>query len=257
MASNAQSLAGRTVVVAGGTGNVGCFIVGSLLAAGAQVAVPSRSEENLAALRQHVESRAEGGQMDRLHTYRGDIADPVWGQDLLRELAGRHRRIDGAVASLGRFQDAPSLLTADPQKLRQVLDDYLLSHFNAATLFLPALLEGRGGHYLFINGPLAVTPWKGAGLVSIATAAQQMLFKSLCLELEGKGVAIFELMHRAFVRDRATVPGSGLPAEAVGDYAAYLMSDAARHLTGSTLELGSLEPLVAAGLRPRAAAAAD
>ncbi|GLQ54002.1 SDR family NAD(P)-dependent oxidoreductase [Devosia nitrariae] len=255
MASNVQSLAGRNVVVAGGTGNVGSFIVGSLLAAGAQVAVPSRSEEKLAALRGHVESRAEGGGMDRLSTHQGNIGDPVWGRELLRELASRHGRIDGAVASLGRFQDAPSLLKADPQKLRQVLDDYLLAHFDAARLFLPALLENGGGHYLLINGPLAVTPWKGAGLVSIATAAQQMLFKSLCLELEGKDIAIFELMHRAFVRDHATVPGSGLPAEAVGDYAAYLMGDAARHLSGSTLELASLEPLYAAGLGPGAAAA--
>jgi hypothetical protein len=107
-----------------------------------------------------------------------------------------------------------------------------------------------------INGPLAFEPlFPGAGLVSIATAAQQMLFKSLCLELEGSDIAIFELMHRAFVRDRATVPGSGLPAEAVGDYAAYLMSDAARHLSGSTLELSSLDALHAAGLTPRPAAA--
>lgn len=251
MTSNVVALNGRTVVVAGGTGNVGSFIVGSLLRAGAEVAVPSRSVEKLAALRQHVESRAEGTEADRLHLYEGDIGNQAWAQEFLREVCGQHGRITGAIASLGRFQDAPSLLTADPQKLGQVLADYLLAHFNAARLFLPSLLESGGGHYLLINGPLAVTPWKGAGLVSIATAAQQMLFKSLCLELDGQDIAIFELMHRAFVRDRATVPGSGLPAEAVGDYTAYLMSGRARHLSGSTLELASLEPLYAAGLTPR------
>jgi NAD(P)-dependent dehydrogenase (short-subunit alcohol dehydrogenase family) len=40
-----QSLDDKTVVVAGGTGNVAAFVVSALLQRGATVAVPSRSDQ--------------------------------------------------------------------------------------------------------------------------------------------------------------------------------------------------------------------
>jgi FlaA1/EpsC-like NDP-sugar epimerase len=64
-------LAGQTVLVAGGTGNVGRHLVRALLDHGANVVVPSRSPEPVAAPR----DRLAGQGADRLITIVGDIRD--------------------------------------------------------------------------------------------------------------------------------------------------------------------------------------
>lgn len=70
-----HSLADRTIVVAGGTGNVGTFVVEALLARDATVVVPSRSEEKLEGLRAHLRPRTGEDALRRLHTFVGHLGD--------------------------------------------------------------------------------------------------------------------------------------------------------------------------------------
>ena len=64
-----DTLNGRTVVVAGATGNVGPFIVRALLEREATVAVPSRSEAKLEGLWAHVRRQVAEADLARLHTF--------------------------------------------------------------------------------------------------------------------------------------------------------------------------------------------
>lgn len=245
---SSTSLHGQNVIVAGGTGNVGSFIVRALLERGANVVVPSRSEQKLDGLRQHLGSVAGGAVLDRFHGFIGDLSDEADAERLSERIVGEVGPPDAALASLGRWHSVPSLLSARADDFEPVLDGYLLAHFRVARTLLPLLLDA-GGVYVSVNGPLAFKLWPGSrtDLVSIATAAQHMLFRALAQELEEQPVQVIELVTHAFIRNRQTQPGSPLPGEAVGAYAAYLLSGAA-DAHGDSIRLRSMEQLKEAGV---------
>ncbi len=240
-------LTGKTVVVAGGTGNIGSHVVVALLDSGARVAVPSRSAEKIVGLREHLDGRVAGEGLTRLETFLGRFDGVDAGNALVGRIVDTVGAPDGVVASLGHFASAPSLVDADLAAFCGVLEDYPVAHFSVARALLPVM---SGGTYLFVNGPLAFEPWAGSGahLVSVATAAQHMLFRALAQELTGAGTAVAELVVHAFVRDRETHPGSPLPAEAVGAYVCHLLDRRGPSIHGRSLRLDSLAVLEAEGI---------
>lgn len=185
----------RTVaLVAGGTGNVGATIVRGLLARGATVIVPSRTEDKLAALGDAQDAPAR----TRLVAIAGNIGDELEAERIRAEAVDRCGRIDAVIASLGTFVPAPSLLAAPRAALDRVLADYLLAHFVVARTFIPPMMHD-GGSYVFINGPLAFAPAPGSGLVSVATAAQAMLADVLFRETAEGTARVNELvLHLGF-----------------------------------------------------------
>lgn len=248
-----QSLDDHTVVVTGGTGNVGPFVVRALLAQGATVAVPSRSREKLGGLREYLDHYVDKAALGRLYTFVGNLNEESQARDLRQRITGEVGTPTGVLASLGNFVTTPSLLEASTEDLQRTLDGYLAAHFMVARAFLPSLKES-GGTYVFLQGPLAfeVHPEFGTNLISIATAAQHMLFRTLAEEFAESPARVVELVSRAFIRERQTQPGSPLSGEAVGAYAAYLLSGAGANekLHGQSVDLHSPEQLVEVGLDP-------
>lgn len=241
-----NSLEQKIIVVAGGTGNVGSFIVRQLLSSGAKVAVPSRSEEKVESLRNHL-NQFGGANLKNFYTFNGDISDETVSSQLLEEITDTVGRPDGAISTLGGFIPAPSLLTVDVDKLHSVMDNYLYAHFAVARLFLPVFKE-NSGTFVFVNGPLALKPWDGAGLVSISTAAQQMLFKALAKELENSKATVSELITYAFIRNRETQPSSKVSGEAVGALASWMFSENATDIHGESIHLKTMEKLDELGI---------
>jgi NAD(P)-dependent dehydrogenase (short-subunit alcohol dehydrogenase family) len=185
----ASVLDGTVALIAGGTGNVGAAIVRGLLARGATVVVPSRTEAKRAALR----DAQEGAARTRLITVAGNVGDEADAERIRAEAVERCGRVDAVVASLGTFVPAPSLLAATRAALERVLADYLLAHFVVARTFIPPMMRDGGG-YLFINGPLAFAAMPGSGLVSIATAAQAMLADVVFRETADSAARVNELV---------------------------------------------------------------
>jgi 3-oxoacyl-[acyl-carrier protein] reductase len=242
-----MSLKEQVVVVAGGTGNIGTHVVRSLLVAGARVVVPSRSAEKLADLRRYLALRTDERLLTRLTTSVGDFGGKGGEGGVENQIVDTVGAPDAVVSALGRFVPAESLLDADPALLRAALDDYPMAHFRVARALLPKMTRGT---FVFINGPLAFDPWEssGAHLVSVATAAQHMLFRALSQEVGGSDRAVVELVVHTFVRDRETQPGSTLPVEAVGAYVGHLLERAPSSVHGSSVRLDSTEVLEAAGI---------
>jgi len=176
-------------LVAGGTGNIGRAVVHNLLMRGATVVVPSRSASKLDVLNE-AQAPAERA---RLIPVVGDISDERDAERIRAETLARIGRLDAAVASLGSFVAAPSLLAASRAMLDRVLADYLVAHFVVARTFVP-VLASSGGSYLFINGVLAFAPMPGSGLVSVATAGQAMLADAIIQETKSAGARVNELV---------------------------------------------------------------
>lgn len=235
---------GRTVVVAGGTGNVGQVLVRSLLQAGATVVVPSRTERKLSDLRAGLDPEAT----ERLVTIQGDVGDEERADGLVERIVERAGPIHAAVATLGRFVAVPSLFEASVADLEQVLDGYLIGHFVAARTLIPAI--EKGGSYTLINGPLAFRPMQpSAGLVSAVTAAQAMLARVLIEEVED--VRVNELvLHTPFGWGEEAEKRAPVRQDQVGRYVSHLASRRAKDIRGETIHLDSqevLQELVPAG----------
>jgi NAD(P)-dependent dehydrogenase (short-subunit alcohol dehydrogenase family) len=236
-------LAGRTVLVAGGTGNVGRYLVRALLDHGANVIVPSRSPERVAALRDRLGDRG----VDRLSSIVWDLRDETTVDRLRDQLPSTARSLHAVVASLGHFVAAPSLLAAPLADLQNALNDYLIAHFLAVRTFLP--LIGQGGSYTFINGPLAFDSlFEGTGLVSVATAAQTMLARVVMKETQHMPVRVNEvIVHTLFGSDDKGTAPAAVAREDVARYVVYLASATGSGIDGQIVHLDSREPLQAVG----------
>lgn len=237
----------QPIIVAGGTGNVGAFVVKELLAHEAIVVVPSRSDQQLHELRAYLTALGMTHRLHQLHTVVGNLSDEAAAAALHQQIMDQVGVPQAVVASFGHWHGVPSLLSAHTADLERVVGDYLLPHFVAARTFLPSL-SVSGGTYVLVNGPLAFDVWPGSGaaLISTVTAAQHMLFRALAQELEGSPVRIIELVNYAFLRNKQTQPSSALPGEAVGAFVAYVLHDAARTPHGQSIHLRSPEQLIEA-----------
>lgn len=234
-------LTDRTALVVGGTGSVGRVVVRSFLEAGATVVVPSRSEQKLAGLRKSLGDHAT----ERLITLAGNLSDEEDSVRVREAILERAGPLDAAVASLGEFVPAPSVLDAPLSDLQRVLDGYLLAHFMVAKAVLPAL-EERSGSYTFINGPLAFRPmFPGTGLVSIATAGQAMLAQTVMKEEAQGPVRVNELViyTRFGWSDDGEGDGGAVSQDEVGAFLAHLASEAGAGVRGETIHLDDLDPL--------------
>lgn len=231
-----SDLAGKRILVAGGTGTVGRYLVRAQLEAGATVIVPSRTRSKLDALASSMEHA------ERLELLEGDITDESDGKRIVDQ-AGR---IDGALASIGRFVSAPQVLDASRADLERAIANYALEHFSAAKSLLPAV-ERTGGGYVMINGSLAYEPDpRGTGLVAIAGAAQSMLGRVLMKERAELGARINEIViYSSF--GRGNDDANEVKGDDVGRYAAFLLSNAGAGVRGQVIHLRSRADLVPAG----------
>lgn len=232
-------LAGRTAVIAGGTGSVGRVVVSAFLGAGATVVVPSRSSEKV----DDLEESVGDGARERLVTVVGDLSDEEDSVRVRDEILDRVGPLDAAVASLGGFVAAPRVLEASRSDLQRALDGYLVAHFMVAKALLPAL-EERGGSYTFINGPLAFRSlFPGTGLVSIATAGQAMLAKTLMKEEAEGPVRVNELViYTRFGWGEEDEEEGSVSQNDVAAYLAYLAAGR-EALRGETIHLDDRSPL--------------
>lgn len=223
-------LAGKRVLVAGATGNIGMHLVEAIVEAEGTAVPISRSETKLDALL----GRYDAEKKARLMPLAGDIADEREGPSVV----ARAGHLDGAVVSIGDFVSAADgqVLQSTQEHLRRALDGSVLAHFAAARAILPALHQSNGS-YLSIQGPLAYQPiLPGTGLVSIATAAQAMLTRVIAGEVSPQYVRVNELVLYASL-GWGDDEQSRISGKHIGSYAVYLLSNRGAHLSGQSIHL--------------------
>lgn len=233
-----NKLAGKVAFIPGGAGNVGEGIVRSFLQAGAIVAVPSRKAEKLAELRGYLGDIATD---ERFIPIVGEISQIDDAERIRDQILKRFGRLDIVVASLGGwwFGNKPVTEVAIAE-WQQYLNSNLTSHFIAARTFLPLLKEQKGSSYTLIGGAAAEVPIPNVSLVSIPAAGQLMLAQLLIAENKNSSVRINEVIIHSWVATRASQENSQptwITADDIGEFTAWLASDAASMVNGSILRL--------------------
>lgn len=235
-----SDLAGRHIVVTGASSGIGRATAILLAIRGAKVSLIARRAEALAAVRE-----AAGGTTFATTADVSDQAALLGAIDLAEAALGP---IDGLFANAGTGGTFSSFADYDDAVFENVLRTNLLSPFWAMKRVLPGMIERRRGAIL-VTGSLASERGMAHNPGYVASKHGVLgLARAGALEVASHGVRV-NCIVPGFVETEmlANIPGdvratmaARVPqgrtgaAEEVAEVAAFLLSDAASHVTGQS-----------------------
>ena len=254
-------LAGKSVLITGGTDGLGLALAQHLAAEGASVAVCGRDQERLRAAEASVQDA--GGDVLAV---RADVSSADDIEAFVDASVGRWGRIDGVVHNAGRSA-AGTIQSIDDAAWDADLQLKLMGAVRLTRLALP-LLRASHGAVLFTLAMGAKAPGGGSEPSSVSRAAGMALMKALSKELAPDGIRVNAVLigliesgqwvraaessgasldefYEKFAHDAGIPLGRFGRAAEFADLAAYLLSARASYLTGTAINLdGGLSPAV-------------
>jgi 3-oxoacyl-[acyl-carrier protein] reductase len=239
-----SGLAGRTVVVTGGSRGIGRAVVELLAQDGADVTFYYR--DNAAAAQDVVAAAAASG-----HTVTAeqlDIRDSAACAAAIEKLADRRERIDLLVNNAGVIRDNPLAGFSDAD-VQDVLDTNVTGVFNMTRAVAPYMISQRGGKVINISSISGEKGGRGQTNYAASKGAINALTRALAVELAPRRITVnavapgvIDTEMSAAVRDmagdevkaRILLKRYGKPEEIA--YAVwFLASDYANYVTGQVL----------------------
>jgi len=254
-------LAGKSVLITGGTDGLGLALAQHLAAEGASVAVCGRDQERLRAAEASVQDA--GGDVLAV---RADVSSADDIEAFVDASVGRWGRIDGVVHNAGRSA-AGTIQSIDDAAWDADLQLKLMGAVRLTRLALPLLRASRGA-VVFTLAMGAKAPGGGSEPSSVSRAAGMALMKALSKELAPDGIRVNAVLigliesgqwvraaagsgmelqdfYARFARDSGIPLGRFGRSEEFADLACFLLSDRASYLTGTAINLdGGLSPVV-------------
>ncbi len=195
------AVAGKRVLVTGGSAGIGRAISRRLAQAGAKTLIVARDAEKLDRTRE--EFSAQGLEVE---TYSADISDPAQCAAFIQRIIGEHGGIDILVNNAGR-----SIRRAIENSYDRLHDFERLMRLNylaAVQLtmgFLPGMAERRSGHVVNISSIAAITTQPRFSAYVASKAALEGWSDSAASEFLDRGVA-FTNVNMPLVRTEMTAP---------------------------------------------------
>ncbi|HKN30114.1 MAG TPA: SDR family oxidoreductase [Roseiarcus sp.] len=195
------AVAGKRVLVTGGSAGIGKAISRRLAQAGAKTLIVARDAEKLDRTRE--EFSAQGLEVE---TYSADISDPAQCAAFIQRIIGEHGGIDILVNNAGR-----SIRRAIENSYDRLHDFERLMRLNylaAVQLtmgFLPGMAERRSGHVVNISSIAAITTQPRFSAYVASKAALEGWSDSAASEFLDRGVA-FTNVNMPLVRTEMTAP---------------------------------------------------
>jgi NAD(P)-dependent dehydrogenase (short-subunit alcohol dehydrogenase family) len=212
-------LAGRVVLVVGGTGLIGRAVAERLRAEGATVVTAARGAEADVQL---------------------DASDDTSVAAGLQQILTQHRRLDGVVVSAApSAQTLDVALNGDPAQVAAAFEAKAMSFLRVARAVLPVMREAGFGRIVGLSGQNAFVTGNITG--SVRNAALIIAAKSLADEAAGTGVTVNSVSPGTVTAEpsREVVIGRGgesTPTQ-VADLVAFLLSPRSA-VSGETIAVG-------------------
>jgi NAD(P)-dependent dehydrogenase (short-subunit alcohol dehydrogenase family) len=236
-------LEGRVFVVAGGGGGIGLATVRALLEAGARVAVLDRAEALAAAAASPVLAALAASSLVPCDLAATEAVDAV-----LDGVVAREGRLDGLVNAAGVTRDR-ALHKMSLEEWRCVLDVNLTGAFVLLRAAARVMRERGGGSIVNVASINGLRGKFGQANYSASKAGLVALTRTAARELGPKGIRVNavapgmvatamtaalppEVLERA--REESALGRIAEPADIAGPIV-FLLSDAARHVTGTVL----------------------
>jgi len=235
-------LDGKIALVTGASSGIGVGIAEALHAQGAHVVLTGRREAELNAVATALGERAS--------VMVADLADPAVPAALVEGIEAAHGRLDILVNNAGMTRDMLALRMGD-EDWNAVLEVDLNAPFRLARAALRGMMKRRSGRIVSIASIVGVTGNAGQANYAAAKAGLIGMSKSLAQEVAPRGVTI-NVVAPGFIATPMTdklneaqktgllsrIPlGKMGSAKDVGCAVAYLASDEAAWVTGTTIHV--------------------
>ncbi len=249
-------LAGKAVLVTGGSTGIGAAVARGFAAQGARVAIGYHASEAPAlAVKRDIE--AAGGEA---LTVRGDVSDPRECDRIVAETAAGFGRLDGLVNNAGLMLGRIASFEADDEQARDVIDLNARSVVSMTRAAVPWL--ARQGGFIINTTSIAARNGGGNGAVLYAAAkgfvstltrgsAKELIGKAIRVNAVAPGVIATPFHERYSDADmmealRRTIPVGrvGTPEECVGAYLFLASESLSGYIVGQIIEVngGQLMP---------------
>ena len=230
-------LAGKVVLVAGGTGGLGRAVSLAFLAEGAKVMVTCRKAEELDILR-----LSAGEQTEVLEGAQVDVTDEKAVAMLIDEtMMKRHGRLDAVVNTVGGYAGGLKLWETEADVFNRMLNLNLRSGFALARAAMPVMLRQGRGVLVNVAAKAAVDHAAGASAYAASKAAAVALFDSLAADAKGTGVRVNSILPSIIDTEvnRKAMPGAPFDQwpkpEEIAKVILFLASDQARVIHGASI----------------------
>jgi 3-oxoacyl-[acyl-carrier protein] reductase len=176
------SLEGRVALITGAGRGIGKAVAQTLAAAGARVALLSRTEANAQEVAHAIE--AAGG---RTLAFSGDVADPSTVDTVLEQTLKHWERLDIVVNNAGITRDT-LLLRMKDEDWDAVLQTNLKGAFLCSRAALKPMMRQRWGRIVNISSVVGLTGNAGQANYAASKAALIAFTKSVALEMGSRGI---------------------------------------------------------------------
>src|SRR3954470_13308753 len=177
-------LAGRAAIVTGGSKGLGKAIAAELAAEGAEVAICSRHEDELAAT---AEELRETGRT--VYAQAADVTDPEQVRDFVARSAEALGGVDILVNNAGRAHPG-NFETLTDDDWQADLDVKLFSMIRCTREALPHMRARGGGRVINVNAVYGRSPDPAFFATSVNRAACISLTKTLAQQLAPEGILV-------------------------------------------------------------------
>lgn len=228
----------RVVLITGASGGLGPVAAARFAAGGARLALSGRDRGRLEALVDQI-----GLAPDRSMAAVGDLGDADDARRLVGEVEERLGPVDVVLHCVGGWIGGKTVVDADPDDLRSMLEPHLWTTFNVARAVVPSMTARGWGRIVGVSSPFGSTPGARMSAYGVAKAAEEALLGSLAREVGGSGVTVNVLVVRTIDLKhlRETEPTdknrSWTTPEEIVEAMVYLASDAAAAINGARIPL--------------------
>lgn len=248
----------KKVVITGGTGGIGQAVVELFAREGAQVLFSDHSEEDCSEYRDALLKRG----LDASYLA-GDLRQKIYCEALIAEAVTQLGGVDILVNNAGIIPRGTILETTDDMWFN-ALDVNLTAVFFLSRAAIPHMQRAGGGAIVNTSSTWGIYPGPGHVAYCTSKAAVAALTKNLGRDHAGDGIRVnavcpnevnTPMLRSGFLRrgidpDNAiaelgkTVPlGHVAEPEEIADVIAFLASDDARYVCGTTVEVSGAKPV--------------
>jgi NAD(P)-dependent dehydrogenase (short-subunit alcohol dehydrogenase family) len=181
-------MAGKVVLVAGGTGGLGRAVSLAFVEEGARVVVTFRRPGDLDELKKAASRKLVEAEGSSLEGYAVDVTDEAAVAKLVDGIVERHGRLDCLVNAVGGYAGGIKLWEMETNVFEQQLALNLRAGFVLARAAARVMVKQGSGAIVNVASKAAVEHGAGAAAYAASKAAAVAMIDCLAADLKGTGV---------------------------------------------------------------------